>query len=1223
MRVFKAKPGRVFGVAIAFLMMGVLLQWFLSDRYNASEYYTSLIESSLEREVTKLEQEMIPVLDSASNGNLIQSNFNAKTSYPYYIYRNGQIKIWSDYHIVPDYSDLNGTYQYKAKELNNSLYVIRKWFVENLSGTFEVFALIPIRTSFSLKNRYLQDIYNPKIFQSESVSLLFSKQKGFTPIILKNTYLFSVNVGKNYRVNNSFFNVLLGIIYSLALISFTLGLILWYLQFRIRNKLIYGVMLIVAYWIVLKFGMFIFEFPETVLRVDVFNSQFFAVSWFERSFGDMMLNTIFLLIIALFLYLRISKFKTRKLKGWERYISVMAILAMFFIPNYLYLQLRAIYHNSQISLDITQSLQFGPFKVFTLLVFVIISLSSFLYFHLLIRYYLSIKANLIQKTIDVVVAAILFTGISLAINLPLANMVLPSIILLVILEWSALPLELPKANYKAVLYFLLFIIFDGLVGAWCISKFEHQRELDSMKLYAQELTQDNDYMAEFMIDESLKEIQKDPFIASRLGNPFLSNEVIVKKIRRIYLNRYLNKYSINVFLYYPSGEGLPHFGSNARYQDIKKRFANDHNKTEFQSIFLIRNTRGIGNKRYIAFVPIFRNHITSGYVVMEFRQKRLVPTDVYPELLKDNRFTFGRSRDYPYALFVRGQLVQSHDSYEYHLLDISSHHDNEPWLEMGYWHLKISGAKNNVVVVSQVDESLNRFVSNLSFLILVLLFPTGLVLAGYGISGKKRESNLSYTAKIQTFLNLAFLTPLIVVTLTTLSLISSSFKTELVENKIGESKNLASKIASQLDGYLIGVGSREELTGKLLDMASYGQIDASIYGVDGALITTTQPDIFATGLLSGFVNPAVREHIIEHDDRSQVEEENIGKLTYFATYAGIKTEDTDRLIGVLEIPFFNTQTTLEHSRIKALTTIFNLFVLIFIVALLTTYLTSKWLTSPLSLIRKQFERISFAKRNEPLNWESDDEIGMLVRDYNRMLVNLEESREALARSQKETAWREVAQQVAHELKNPLTPMKLTMQQLMRTGGGNGVSKEKIKPILNNLLNQLNILNDIVTSFSDFAKMPIPKSEKVDIISLLEDTSAIFSNDPSVEIELHLHTITAYITADSKLMGRIISNMIINASQSRKPEQEVVHIRVSSELMRERAMIRVAIQDDGAGIPDQIRERVFIPKFSTKEKGSGIGLAIAKHGIEQIGGTIWFESTEKDGTTFIMELPMAG
>jgi nitrogen fixation/metabolism regulation signal transduction histidine kinase len=305
--------------------------------------------------------------------------------------------------------------------------------------------------------------------------------------------------------------------------------------------------------------------------------------------------------------------------------------------------------------------------------------------------------------------------------------------------------------------------------------------------------------------------------------------------------------------------------------------------------------------------------------------------------------------------------------------------------------------------------------------------------------------------------------------------------------------------------------------------------------------------------------------------------------------------------------------------IEVLSTIMNIFTAIFLCFLVFSYFASRILTVPLRLITQKIQKTTLHDYNEPLEWESDDEIGLLVNEYNRMLVKLEESKLALSRSEKESAWREMAQQVAHEIKNPLTPMKLTLQHLQRTLlNGNITVKQQAEKSFITLLDQVDTLNDIATSFSAFAKMPIPKDEIFEIGAVIRKTIELYSNDEEVELQADIQENAFYVKGDQQLMSRIFTNLILNGIQSvpndRKPQ-------IFIGLQNYGNNIRVEIRDNGVGIPENLRHKIFIPNFSTKYAGSGIGLAVAKRGVEHAGGSIWFESEEGVGTSFFIQLQL--
>jgi signal transduction histidine kinase len=336
-------------------------------------------------------------------------------------------------------------------------------------------------------------------------------------------------------------------------------------------------------------------------------------------------------------------------------------------------------------------------------------------------------------------------------------------------------------------------------------------------------------------------------------------------------------------------------------------------------------------------------------------------------------------------------------------------------------------------------------------------------------------------------------------------------------------------------------------------------------------------------------------------------------------YIGLREYKDDTLLGIVSIPFFEARSELNRQIIEILSTIMNIFTGIFIGFLIMSYFASRILTVPLRLITHKIRKTSLNKYNEPLHWASDDEIGLLVGEYNRMLLNLEASKKALALSEKESAWREMAQQVAHEIKNPLTPMKLTLQHLLRAlRRDNPEAAQLTERSFHTLLDQVDTLSDIATSFSAFAKMPTPKEEKFDIAAVLRKTVDLYQNDANAEIETSIQAHEVFAKGDSQLMGRIFTNLILNGVQS-VPVSRKPHIILQLEVNNQH--VRISITDNGSGIAENIRHKVFLPNFSTKYAGSGIGLAVAKRGIEHGGGEIWFETIEGEGTTFFIQLPL--
>jgi nitrogen fixation/metabolism regulation signal transduction histidine kinase len=272
------------------------------------------------------------------------------------------------------------------------------------------------------------------------------------------------------------------------------------------------------------------------------------------------------------------------------------------------------------------------------------------------------------------------------------------------------------------------------------------------------------------------------------------------------------------------------------------------------------------------------------------------------------------------------------------------------------------------------------------------------------------------------------------------------------------------------------------------------------------------------------------------------------------------------------------------------------------------------------MIESKFGKIRFGKSNEKIQYEARDEIGALVRAYNHMVDELADSADKLARSERESAWREMAKQIAHEIKNPLTPMKLSVQHLQRSSGDDAAKlKQNLKRITQTLIEQIDHLSAIATEFSNFAKMPRTNNEEMDLKEKIIKIVKLFHSTEEIEIQTSFsNRVPAIVLADREQLSRVFINLVKNAIQA-IPEDRKGKISISLETTENEAIVK--IMDNGRGIPVELGDKLFQPNFTTKSSGMGMGLAIVKNIIEHAGGKIRYETIPAEGTTFIVELPL--
>ncbi|MBL7942682.1 MAG: HAMP domain-containing histidine kinase [Flavobacteriales bacterium] len=292
------------------------------------------------------------------------------------------------------------------------------------------------------------------------------------------------------------------------------------------------------------------------------------------------------------------------------------------------------------------------------------------------------------------------------------------------------------------------------------------------------------------------------------------------------------------------------------------------------------------------------------------------------------------------------------------------------------------------------------------------------------------------------------------------------------------------------------------------------------------------------------------------------------------------------------------------------------YILLFLLASLIAYLLARYITRSLAAIGDRMKMVKFGKKNEPLEWQSQDEIGTLVSEYNRMILALDESAEKLARTERESAWREMAKQVAHEIKNPLTPMKLRVQYLQRAWeDGAPDFNEKLAAFTRSMSEQIETLSHIAGEFSRFAQMPKPELVRLNLMEITRDVVEMFSAGDKAEIVLRDYSTNSdRVLADRDQTRRAVVNLITNALQS-LPEGHNGKIDVAIRDTRKGVLLRV--QDNGCGIPDEMKHKIFVPNFTTKSTGTGLGLAMVHNMMKQSGGGVFFRSAEGKGTSFYL------
>jgi len=403
---------------------------------------------------------------------------------------------------------------------------------------------------------------------------------------------------------------------------------------------------------------------------------------------------------------------------------------------------------------------------------------------------------------------------------------------------------------------------------------------------------------------------------------------------------------------------------------------------------------------------------------------------------------------------------------------------------------------------------------------------------------------------------------------------------------------------------------------KIHELSDIHNLEINIYSLDGKLLKSSKSNFSIDP-----VAPPIPKYIIKlvqsSIEKRYVDIKNIDGKKKRSSYSLIK-DDKFKPLGILNLPYVEDDSYYQTELQNFLIRLAQVYTFMLLVAFGFAYFLSSYITKSLKTISDKLNETSLNQKNEKIVLEaSSKEINLLIKAYNAMVDELEESALKLAQSEREEAWQEMAKQVAHEIKNPLTPMRLTVQSFQRKFDANDPNlKQKLNDYSETLIQQIDTMSSVASAFSNFASMPAQQNETLNVVDVVELTLDIF-NEEYIRFEAEEEEIISKI--DRTQLIRIITNLVKNAIQAIPENQEKKSILVT--IKKENSNVLITVADNGIGIAAEDFHRIFEPKFTTKSSGMGLGLGIIKNIIENYKGTITFESQKGKGTTFVVSLPI--
>ncbi|GAB4154244.1 MAG: HAMP domain-containing sensor histidine kinase [Winogradskyella sp.] len=403
----------------------------------------------------------------------------------------------------------------------------------------------------------------------------------------------------------------------------------------------------------------------------------------------------------------------------------------------------------------------------------------------------------------------------------------------------------------------------------------------------------------------------------------------------------------------------------------------------------------------------------------------------------------------------------------------------------------------------------------------------------------------------------------------------------------------------------------------IFDIDAVHSLQINLYDLEGELLKSSKRTILRDSsdrCLSAEVLNAL-SHTAQH--RYVVKQEENGQI-FQSSYSYI-TDGKFKNLAILNLPYLENDDFLNRELNEFLMRLGYAYLALILAAIVFAYFISKYITKSLKTISDKMNETRLEKRNKKIQVEStSEEIETLVNSYNSMIDELEASAVKLATSEREQAWREMAKQVAHEIKNPLTPMRLSVQSFQRKFDPNDENiHQKVQEYSNTLIQQIDTMSSIASAFSNFAKMPAQKSEQLDVVYVIKLALDIFNED-YISFEAEQNEIIAKF--DRTQLIRVVTNLVKNSIQAMPEDIDNPSIKVKVFSVGDE--VKITIEDNGIGISEETKAKIFEPKFTTKSSGMGLGLAMVKNIMETFKGSITFTSQEGEGTIFTLTFPKA-
>lgn len=1148
-----------------------------------------------------------------------------------------ELLFWNTQSILPGDDVIRNDVSYYLISLANGQYEAIKKNVNVHDKDITAIYLLPVHRQYVLESEYLKNGF----VQQENLDGNYTLSLSPTDIPIQsingNTLFYLQGRPFGNKNNSDWVTLLLRILGTLFTLFFLHNVAVTISK---QYSALYGVGFMSVLLIGLRVVSYYFPVPSNFRQFELFDPGIYGSSFISPSLGDLLINSLIFFWLVIFarvqFYRRDVNFAPRN-AGWRRTV-IAGLIVLLLITTFLCGHvIRSLIADSQISFDVTNFFTLNIYSVFGFIVLCCVSLGYFIFSQSLLKMInrLVKRANYLKV---VLVATFGLLMLSVRMNSPyiMFELLLLGWLLLYVYLMNKIELNFIARNFLVgnALFWLFF--FSASIASVIIFQ-NRSREIELRKRTAEKLLVQTDPSSERLLNIAIQSFSNNFFLSNlaRISNP-VQGARFKDSLINANFTAYLNKYDTELFFY------------NAHEQPLggETRISYD----EMNSIYSVqgKNTKIPGLRYYETafdkFSYVYLKNITDSsnkivaYFFMLANPKRYRSEALYPELFKQAEdYSFEYAPDYAYAIYDHNNLQVYVNDYSFPTSITEADMPKQDFYERsvnGYSELWYKSG-NKVVVITRRSNFMMEAIALFSylfvaFLLLVALFQIAsiIILSGFRIRSLKEITAVNIRSQIYGTVIFVSIFSFIVVGGATIVFFTASYnknnRDKLSKSIQDISKELKNQVSDlRMKGTVLPVydsSYEKSLRKKITELAQLHNADVNLYNSDGSLQMSSQPFVYNKGVLSRMMEPLAFYNLQRLKKIQYVQEERYGKMEYLSIYVPV-LGDNRKTVAYLNIPYFNSQNRLKQEIASFLVTIINLNAFIFLLSgIIALFLTNR-ITGSFTLISAMMKDVNLGKHNAEIVWTKKDEIGVLVKEYNKMVQKLEESAAALAKTEREGAWREMARQVAHEIKNPLTPMKLSIQYLQKAIYNNAPNvKELSANVAQTLVEQIDHLSRIASEFSQFANIGNAKNEVFDLNALLD--SLVYLHDVHDRVNIHWtpDEVPVMIEADKTQINRLFTNLLQNAIEA-IPDEMNGTIVVREHKYDSDEKVVISIEDSGTGISAGTRANIFTPNFTTKTSGTGLGLAICKGIVEQARGNLWFDTEEGKGSTFFVELPL--